>query len=181
MALGTSSSAPESCPTPLFPKSTLQSACSPKPVFHCVSLHAISTNFLCSYLSWPGTVNLGIGFYGRSFTLANPSCNTAGCPMKGGGTPGPCTGKRSTPLANLFNLMRVLCRWIRVPIIWGDWSPDSNKEPQSSVQQNFADHGTYLWRSMDRVCLLLTNSKTLISLLLVTKTPTQLQTNWSMW
>ncbi|GLB40894.1 putative family 18 [Lyophyllum shimeji] len=38
------------------------------------------------------SVNLGIGFYGRTFTLANPSCNTAGCPMKGGGNGGPCTG-----------------------------------------------------------------------------------------
>lgn len=39
------------------------------------------------------TVNLGIGFYGRSFTLADPSCNTTGCPMTGGGTEGPCTGE----------------------------------------------------------------------------------------
>lgn len=30
-------------------------------------------------------------FYGRSFTLSNPSCNTAGCPMSGPGRPGPCT------------------------------------------------------------------------------------------
>ncbi|KAJ8481334.1 hypothetical protein ONZ45_g2973 [Pleurotus djamor] len=36
-------------------------------------------------------INLGIGFYGRSFTLANPSCNRGGCPMSGPGTPGPCT------------------------------------------------------------------------------------------
>ncbi|KAF8742164.1 hypothetical protein RHS02_03328, partial [Rhizoctonia solani] len=38
-----------------------------------------------------GKINLGIGFYGRSFTLANPSCNVGGCPMSGPGTPGPCT------------------------------------------------------------------------------------------
>ncbi|KAJ8519521.1 hypothetical protein ONZ45_g3508 [Pleurotus djamor] len=37
-------------------------------------------------------INLGIGFYGRSFTLANPSCNVAGCPMSGPGHVGPCTG-----------------------------------------------------------------------------------------
>ncbi|KAJ8520186.1 hypothetical protein ONZ45_g2971 [Pleurotus djamor] len=36
-------------------------------------------------------INLGIGFYGRSFTLADPSCNVGGCPMSGGGLPGPCT------------------------------------------------------------------------------------------
>ncbi|KAJ7794963.1 putative chitinase, partial [Mycena olivaceomarginata] len=36
-------------------------------------------------------INLGIGFYGRSFTLVDPSCNVAGCPLSGGGIPGPCT------------------------------------------------------------------------------------------
>ncbi|KAG9080401.1 hypothetical protein FRC06_006634 [Ceratobasidium sp. 370] len=36
-------------------------------------------------------INLGIGFYGRSFTLANPSCNVGGCPMSGPGIAGPCT------------------------------------------------------------------------------------------
>lgn len=40
---------------------------------------------------------LGLGFYGRSFTLADPSCNTPECPFDtannytGGGTPGECT------------------------------------------------------------------------------------------
>ncbi|EUC54050.1 glycoside hydrolase family 18 protein, partial [Rhizoctonia solani AG-3 Rhs1AP] len=38
-----------------------------------------------------GKINLGIGFYGRSFTLSNPSCNVAGCPMSGPGIKGPCT------------------------------------------------------------------------------------------
>ncbi|KAK3326620.1 putative chitinase [Apodospora peruviana] len=38
-------------------------------------------------------LSLGFGFYGRSFTLSNPSCNTVGvCPFSGGGAPGPCTG-----------------------------------------------------------------------------------------
>ncbi|KAJ6465504.1 glycosyl hydrolases family 18-domain-containing protein [Mycena vitilis] len=36
-------------------------------------------------------INLGIGFYGRSFTLADATCKVAGCPLSGGGTPGPCT------------------------------------------------------------------------------------------
>jgi len=39
-----------------------------------------------------GKINLGIGFYGRSFTLSDPNCKVAGCPMSGGGTKGPCTG-----------------------------------------------------------------------------------------
>ncbi|KAF8064315.1 glycoside hydrolase superfamily [Lyophyllum atratum] len=39
-----------------------------------------------------GKINLGIGFYGRSFTLSDPGCKVAGCPFTGGGTVGPCTG-----------------------------------------------------------------------------------------
>ncbi|KAI1115462.1 glycoside hydrolase [Nemania sp. NC0429] len=41
-------------------------------------------------------VVMGLGFYGRSFTLQDPSCQTPGCPFRGGKTnggakPGPCT------------------------------------------------------------------------------------------
>jgi chitinase len=39
----------------------------------------------------PKKVNLGIGFYGRTYQLADPGCNTPGCLFKGGGTKGPCT------------------------------------------------------------------------------------------
>lgn len=40
----------------------------------------------------PGKVNLGLGFYGRSFQLANPGCTRPGCPFLGGASPGACTG-----------------------------------------------------------------------------------------
>lgn len=36
---------------------------------------------------------LGLGFYGRSFTLSDPSCNTPGCPFASGANPGECTGQ----------------------------------------------------------------------------------------
>lgn len=44
----------------------------------------------------PGKVLLGLGFYGRSFTLNDTSCTTPGCQFdrvfdNGGGTPGKCT------------------------------------------------------------------------------------------
>ncbi|KAL1961763.1 hypothetical protein VTN77DRAFT_1089 [Rasamsonia byssochlamydoides] len=39
----------------------------------------------------PGQVNLGLGFYGRSYTLADPSCTVAGCEFSGGGNAGACT------------------------------------------------------------------------------------------
>ncbi|KAK4675375.1 hypothetical protein QC764_0077420 [Podospora pseudoanserina] len=37
-------------------------------------------------------VALGFGFYGRAFTLQNPSCTKPGCPLKGGAEKGVCTG-----------------------------------------------------------------------------------------
>ncbi|KAM7216064.1 hypothetical protein V8F06_008537 [Rhypophila decipiens] len=40
----------------------------------------------------PSQVSLGFGFYGRSFTLADPSCSTPGsCRFSDGGAPGKCT------------------------------------------------------------------------------------------
>ncbi|KAH8896309.1 glycoside hydrolase [Thozetella sp. PMI_491] len=40
----------------------------------------------------PERVNMGLGFYGRSFTMADPSCMTAGCPFTSGANGGECTG-----------------------------------------------------------------------------------------
>ncbi|CAD6594277.1 MAG: hypothetical protein ASARMPREDX12_008557 [Alectoria sarmentosa] len=39
-------------------------------------------------------VNLGMAWYGRSFTLSDPSCNTPNgvCQFSGGANPGPCSG-----------------------------------------------------------------------------------------
>lgn len=41
-------------------------------------------------------VTLGIGWYGRSFTLSDPSCNSPGCMFSAGGNPGQCTGSTGT-------------------------------------------------------------------------------------
>ena len=37
-------------------------------------------------------MNLGLDFYGRSFTMKNPSCLEAGCEFSKGGSGGACTG-----------------------------------------------------------------------------------------
>ena len=39
----------------------------------------------------PGNVVLGLGFYGRSFTLADPNCTIAGCVFTSGANAGQCT------------------------------------------------------------------------------------------
>ncbi|ELR02726.1 hypothetical protein VC83_00837 [Pseudogymnoascus destructans] len=39
----------------------------------------------------PARVVLGLGFYGRSFTMKSSSCIAPGCPFSGGGKAGPCT------------------------------------------------------------------------------------------
>ena len=41
----------------------------------------------------PGKVVLGLGFYGRSFTLRDPSCKLPGCPFTGGAKAGECSGE----------------------------------------------------------------------------------------
>ncbi|KAF8816939.1 hypothetical protein BYT27DRAFT_6953579 [Phlegmacium glaucopus] len=39
----------------------------------------------------PSQMVMGIGFYGRSFTLVDGQCNTPGCAFSGGGDPGECS------------------------------------------------------------------------------------------
>ncbi|KAI0865410.1 hypothetical protein F4860DRAFT_307737 [Xylaria cubensis] len=41
----------------------------------------------------PSKINLGIGFYGRSFQLTDPGCWKPGCPFKGGAEAGKCSGQ----------------------------------------------------------------------------------------
>jgi chitinase len=40
----------------------------------------------------PSKLSLGFGFYGRAFTLADPSCTSPGCAFSSGAKPGVCTG-----------------------------------------------------------------------------------------
>lgn len=41
-------------------------------------------------------LNLGLGFYGRSFQLSDPTCYKPGCAFKGGASPGSCTDNSGT-------------------------------------------------------------------------------------
>ncbi|GLB10067.1 hypothetical protein AtubIFM57258_006006 [Aspergillus tubingensis] len=40
----------------------------------------------------PERINLGLGFYGRSFTMKDPGCKNPGCEFSGGARAGECTG-----------------------------------------------------------------------------------------
>ncbi|KAI1119842.1 hypothetical protein F5Y10DRAFT_283740 [Nemania abortiva] len=59
-------------------------------------------------------VNMGIGFYGRTFTLADKSCTSPGCPFSAPGNQGPCSQqpgilsyKEITDIRNQYNLVTV--------------------------------------------------------------------------
>jgi len=39
----------------------------------------------------PSKINFGLAYYGRGYTLVDPSCNTLGCPFSGASKPGICT------------------------------------------------------------------------------------------
>lgn len=51
----------------------------------------------------PERVNLGLGFYGRSFTMKDPSCMKAGCEFSEGGNGGDCTGTPGVLSAHEIN------------------------------------------------------------------------------
>jgi chitinase len=44
----------------------------------------------------PEKVNLGLAYYGRTFTLADPSCGQMGCGFTAAGPPGKCTDSEGT-------------------------------------------------------------------------------------
>ncbi|PYI36129.1 hypothetical protein BP00DRAFT_432538 [Aspergillus indologenus CBS 114.80] len=67
------------------------------PIGSIVQAHTNLTEIkLAADLFWrvnipPEKLVMGFGFYGRSFTLADKSCTTPGCPFKGASSPGPCS------------------------------------------------------------------------------------------
>lgn len=67
------------------------------PIGNIVQAHTNLTEIkLAASLLWranvpPAKLVMGFGFYGRSFTLADTSCTSPGCPFKGASSPGPCS------------------------------------------------------------------------------------------
>ena len=56
----------------------------------------------------PGNVVLGLGFYGRSFTLSDPKCTTAGCRFTSGANAGQCT--QSVGTLSFAEIQRIIAK-----------------------------------------------------------------------
>lgn len=59
-------------------------------------------------------LNLGLGFYGRSFQLTDPGCSAPGCLFKGGASPGPCTKNSGT--LSYSEIMDVIKQYSLTPV-----------------------------------------------------------------
>ena len=75
----------------------------------------------------PGKVVMGLGMYGRSFTLSSPSCNKPGCAFSGGGNPGNCT--MTSGILSNAEISRIITQYSLTPvedttaaIKWMSWS-----------------------------------------------------------
>jgi chitinase len=106
----------------------------------------------------PENVALGLGFYGRSFTLSDPSCNKPGCPFSAGGAPGKCS-KASGVLTNA-EIKRIIDANDLEPMYdktaavkWITWDSDQwvSYDDETTLQQKkkYADDnclgGTMIW------------------------------------
>lgn len=63
----------------------------------------------------PKKVIMGLGFYGRSFTLSHPSCATPGCPFSEAAAPGVCS--KSAGILAYFEIMDILDKQ-KPKVIW---------------------------------------------------------------
>ncbi|KAJ5779984.1 glycoside hydrolase, partial [Penicillium paradoxum] len=106
----------------------------------------------------PSKVNLGLGWYGRSFTLKDSSCNTPGCIFSEGGAAGECTKSAGT-LSNA-EIQRVIATNDLTPTLdreaavkWITWDSDQwvsyddgeTMQMKISAANNLCLGGTMIW------------------------------------
>ncbi|KAF5312214.1 hypothetical protein D9619_003681 [Psilocybe cf. subviscida] len=105
----------------------------------------------------PKQMVMGMGFYGRSFTLSTPDCNHAGCPWTSGGNEGPCSGNSGTLMWS--EIESVLTAVQKPPnidevaavayISWGNQWVSFDTDQTFAIKMNYAnDHcigGTMIW------------------------------------
>lgn len=106
----------------------------------------------------PSKVVLGLAFYGRTFTLADPTCTTPGCPFSAGGDAGTCT--QTSGILSNAEIQRIIKANNLTPTIdqtaavkwisWGDsqWASYDDAETYR-LKQSFANNlclgGTMVW------------------------------------
>jgi chitinase len=87
-------------------------------------------------------VNLGLGFYGRAFELADPACAVPGCLFKGGAAKGPCTGNSGT--LSYREIMEIINKYNIKPtydkesgVKWISWNTNQwvSYDDQDTIQQ----------------------------------------------
>ncbi|KAL3442260.1 glycosyl hydrolases family 18-domain-containing protein [Aspergillus insuetus] len=87
-------------------------------------------------------VNLGLGFYGRAFKLADPACAVPGCLFKGGAAKGPCTRNSGTlsyreimEIKNKYNIKPTYDKESGVK--WISWNTNQwvSYDNQDTIQQ----------------------------------------------
>ncbi|KAI9823661.1 MAG: hypothetical protein M1826_007679 [Phylliscum demangeonii] len=82
------------------------------PIGSIVQAHTNLTEIkLAAQLFWrvnipPAKIVMGFGFYGRSFTLADPACTKPGCAFSGASNPGPCSAAGG--ILAYYEIMNVL-------------------------------------------------------------------------
>ncbi|KAF2994020.1 hypothetical protein E8E14_001381 [Neopestalotiopsis sp. 37M] len=86
----------------------------------------------------PSKLNLGMGFYGRSYQLSDPSCYQPGCPFSGGANAGSCTGQSGIlsykEIMQIIDKNDITATWDEVAavkyITWNDdqWVSFDDKE-----------------------------------------------------
>ncbi|KAJ1704781.1 glycoside hydrolase, partial [Aspergillus flavus] len=110
----------------------------------------------------PSMVNMGIGWYGRSFTLQDPQCNTPGCIFSYGGKAGECT-KASGTLSNA-EIQRIISKHNIVPTVdreagvkwitfdndqWVSYDDGETMQMKMDVANQLCLGGTLIW-SLDQ-------------------------------
>ncbi|KAF8961088.1 hypothetical protein BDZ97DRAFT_2077079 [Flammula alnicola] len=106
----------------------------------------------------PSQMVMGMGFYGRSFTLADPSCTEPPCPWVSGGNPGPCSDNSGTLM---FSEIQSILQSTSVQVVFDEVAAvkyiiwDSNQwvsyddGDSFALKMNYAnDHcigGTMIW------------------------------------
>jgi chitinase len=87
-------------------------------------------------------VNLGLGFYGRAFELADPACAVPGCLFKGGAAKGPCT--RNLGTLSYWEIMEIINKYNIKPtydkesgVKWISWNTNQwvSYDDQDTIQQ----------------------------------------------